>query len=138
VARFLHEVRITCSGEAKVPIERNGPKEPSLDLVATKVPPRYTSAPTLGIAKDMSSLAEWWNNFQDSELQSLIQGAIVSNLDVRIARAKLRQSRATLRCGSGSSNAQYATKGKYTLTIVGTDTSSSSITLPTTMTLTIE
>jgi Bacterial Ig-like domain (group 3) len=42
-------------------------------------------------------------------------------------------------CGYGSSSStSYATKGTYTLTIVGTDTSSSSITASTTMTLTID
>jgi subtilase family serine protease len=40
-------------------------------------------------------------------------------------------------CGSSSSSSD-ATKGTYTLTIVGTDTSSSSITASTTMTLTID
>ena len=62
-----------------------------------KVPAQYASAPTSGVSRDVSSLADWWNNFQDSELQSLIKRAIVANLDVRIARAKLRESRATLR-----------------------------------------
>jgi outer membrane protein, multidrug efflux system len=67
------------------------------DLITTKVPAQYASAPTSGVSQDVSSLADWWNNFQDSELQSLIKRAIVANLDVRIARAKLRESRATLR-----------------------------------------
>lgn len=67
------------------------------DSITTKIPAQYASEPTHGVTHDMSSLAEWWNNFQDTELQSLIKRAIVSNLDVRIARTKLRESRATLR-----------------------------------------
>lgn len=67
------------------------------DLITTNVPAQYAGASTSGVTQDVSSLAEWWNNFQDSELQSLIKRAITTNLDVRIARAKLRESRATLR-----------------------------------------
>lgn len=65
--------------------------------VSIKVPAQFTSVPVSGIAKDTSSLAEWWNNFHDPELESLIQRALVSNLDVRLAQAKLRESRATLK-----------------------------------------
>jgi multidrug efflux system outer membrane protein len=53
--------------------------------------------PTQGAAKNMSSLAQWWTNFQDAELESLIKRAIAGNFSVKIARAKLRESRATLR-----------------------------------------
>ena len=67
------------------------------DLITTKVPAQYAGAATSGVTQDVSSLAEWWNNFQDSELQLLIKRAVVADLDVRIARAKLRESRATLR-----------------------------------------
>jgi len=66
-------------------------------VTSPQAPPRYAEAPLEGVAKDLSSLAEWWQNFHDPELQSLIKRALTSNLDVRLARAKLRESRATLR-----------------------------------------
>jgi len=75
--------------------EANDDQKPA--LAARPAPVRYAEAPLAGVAQDMSSLAEWWRNFQDPALQSLIERAITSNLDVRLARAKLRESRATLR-----------------------------------------
>jgi multidrug efflux system outer membrane protein len=66
-------------------------------VTSPQAPPRYAEAPLEGVAKDLSSLAEWWQNFHDPELQFLIKRALTSNLDVRLARAKLRESRATLR-----------------------------------------
>lgn len=41
-----------------------------------------------------ASVAVWWNNFQDSELDSLIERAVSSNLDLRIAQARVREARA--------------------------------------------
>jgi multidrug efflux system outer membrane protein len=65
-------------------------------ITVAQAPLRYSEAPSEGVANDMSSLAEWWQNFADPELQSLIERAIASNLDVRLTRARLRESRATV------------------------------------------
>jgi len=59
------------------------------------IPIAYVNAPAEGPTSDGKSLAEWWKEFKDQELQSLIERGIRSNLDVRVARAKLRKSRAT-------------------------------------------
>lgn len=85
--------------------------------IAIKVPTAYIEQPQAEVAKDVSSLAEWWKNFNDPELQSLIQRAIESNLDVRIAQAKLRESRATL------NNTRYS-KEIPTVNVEGTYTRS--------------
>jgi len=41
-----------------------------------------------------TSVAAWWKNFQDSELDSLIARAAQSNLDLKIAQARVREARA--------------------------------------------
>lgn len=41
-----------------------------------------------------ASLAEWWRVFQDAELDALVREAADANLDVRIARARVREARA--------------------------------------------
>ena len=46
------------------------------------------------------SVAAWWENFQDSELDSLIERAVRSNLDLRIAQARVREARAQYRIAS--------------------------------------
>lgn len=38
----------------------------------------------------------WWKNFQDPELDSLIERALKTNLDLKIAEARVRQARAQL------------------------------------------
>jgi multidrug efflux system outer membrane protein len=41
--------------------------------------------------------ADWWKNFHDSELDSLINRAVRSNLDLRIAQARVREARGQYR-----------------------------------------
>jgi len=74
-------------------------KKKRLDV---KVPNQYAESPAKGAAKDMSSLVDWWSNFHDPGLQSLVKRAIAGNVDLQVARAKLREARATL------SNAQLS------------------------------
>jgi outer membrane protein, multidrug efflux system len=50
-------------------------------------PTRLTQSPT--------QLVEWWKNFEDPMLASLVGRAIQSNLDLRQAEARIRQARAT-------------------------------------------
>jgi multidrug efflux system outer membrane protein len=47
------------------------------------------------------TVAKWWREFKDAELDSLVTRAVASNMDLRIATANLRQSRA-LRFGAKS------------------------------------
>jgi len=48
------------------------------------------------IAKDVDpqTLAGWWRVFEDSQLSSLIERAVAGNLDVKNARARVREARA--------------------------------------------
>src|SRR6185312_1251348 len=39
----------------------------------------------------------WWKNFNDPELNSLIERAVRSNFDLRIAQARVREARAQYR-----------------------------------------
>jgi NodT family efflux transporter outer membrane factor (OMF) lipoprotein len=42
----------------------------------------------------VANAAAWWKNFNDAELDSLIERAVSSNLDLRIASARVREARA--------------------------------------------
>jgi len=42
----------------------------------------------------LSTLADWWTAFGDARLSALMSTAMVSNLDVRLAQARVRESRA--------------------------------------------
>ena len=66
-----------------------------------KVPAQWSEAPSSNTPKRQSSLA-WWMVFHDKELNSLIERAVRSNLDVQLAQARLREVRTQLRVTSNS------------------------------------
>ncbi len=47
-----------------------------------------------GLDTASSAPASWWASFNDPELDTLIERAVKSNLDLRVAEARLRQARA--------------------------------------------
>jgi NodT family efflux transporter outer membrane factor (OMF) lipoprotein len=59
--------------------------------------PRPWSEPLAGgeTARD-ASLAQWWKDFRDPELDSLVTRALGANLDLRLAQARVREARAQL------------------------------------------
>ncbi len=69
--------------ETKVPDNWNGQE------VVTKDTPSKTNT-------DPAELVAWWSNFKDPTLSSLVEMAIRSNLDLRLAEARIRQARASL------------------------------------------
>jgi outer membrane protein TolC len=53
--------------------------------------------------------AAWWKNFNDPEMDSLIERAVHSNLDLRIAQARVREARAV----AGSLRQFVADRGQF-------------------------
>jgi outer membrane protein TolC len=45
---------------------------------------------------DPNTLAIWWTTFADPNLSSLIERAVASNLDLKVAQTRVRQARASL------------------------------------------
>jgi NodT family efflux transporter outer membrane factor (OMF) lipoprotein len=62
------------------------------------VPAAWSAAQEQGIQPQATELAEWWTAFNDPSLNSLIERAARSNLDLRLAEARIREARA-LRAG---------------------------------------
>jgi NodT family efflux transporter outer membrane factor (OMF) lipoprotein len=66
----------------------------------TKVPETWdgqnvvTPAQPSKTAPNPMELVDWWNAFKDPTLSSLVEMAVRSNLDVRLAEARIRQARA--------------------------------------------
>ena len=75
--------------ETKVPDNWNGQE------VVTKDTPSKTTP-------DPAALAEWWQAFNDPSLNALVEMAIRANLDLRLAEARIRQARASLRVAGGA------------------------------------
>jgi len=73
---------------------------PDYHAPETKTPAHWSEPMAGGETNSASATAAWWKNFQDSELDSLIARAVRSNLDLRIAQARVREARAQYRIAS--------------------------------------
>ena len=56
----------------------------------TKAPAHWSEPLAGGETNAAAATAAWWKNFHDAELDSLIERAASSNLDLRIAQARVR------------------------------------------------
>lgn len=54
-----------------------------------------------GETSNSAAVANWWKNFHDAELDSLISRAAQSNLDLKIAQARVREARAEYGIAAG-------------------------------------
>ena len=63
----------------------------------TKAPAQWSQSLAGGETNSAAATAAWWKNFHDAELDSLIERAACSNLDLRIAQARVREARAHYR-----------------------------------------
>jgi outer membrane protein, multidrug efflux system len=61
-----------------------------------------------------ASLAHWWRLFHDVELNALIREATVSNYDIRIAQARVRESRAQAGIAASALLPSIDADGAYT------------------------
>jgi NodT family efflux transporter outer membrane factor (OMF) lipoprotein len=58
------------------------------------VPKKWSEPLAGGETSQPDAASTWWKNFHDPELDSLINRAVASNLDLKIAEARVRQARA--------------------------------------------
>ena len=77
-------------------------------------------------AMDPKTLAAWWTTLDDPQLSSLIERAVMGNLDLKTARSRIRESRARRSVAKGALfptlNAAGAATSSRTDTNVGQDT----------------
>src|SRR5215469_7648949 len=67
---------------------------PNYHTPQTKAAAQWNESLAGGETNSAIAAADWWNNFHDLELDSLIRRAVQSNLDLRIAQARVREARA--------------------------------------------
>ncbi|MGH8023917.1 MAG: efflux transporter outer membrane subunit [Limisphaerales bacterium] len=66
-----------------------------------------------GETNSPSSVADWWKNFHDPELDLLIARAVKSNLDLKIAEARVREARAEYGVAVGNLLPTVDASGSY-------------------------
>jgi NodT family efflux transporter outer membrane factor (OMF) lipoprotein len=59
------------------------------------LPTTFASAPSLSQSATSAPEQAWWKNFNDAELNALVDRAVAANLDLKQADARVRQARAT-------------------------------------------
>jgi multidrug efflux system outer membrane protein len=74
---------------------------PDYHSAPSTAPAAWSSPVAQGFTDKASPPQSWWASFNDTELDSLIQRAAQSNLDLRVAEARLREARA-IRGGSAA------------------------------------
>jgi NodT family efflux transporter outer membrane factor (OMF) lipoprotein len=67
---------------------------PNYERPPVPVPPAWQEAQEGGIAARSAEMARWWTAFDDALLNSLVERAVRSNLDLKLAEARIRETRA--------------------------------------------
>jgi outer membrane protein, multidrug efflux system len=78
------------------------------------VPPKWVSPVPGGETNPSPPDAAWWKSFHDAELDSLIERATRSNLDLSAAAARVREARAAVRVVSADYAPTLDAAGSYT------------------------
>ena len=58
------------------------------------VPQQWAHADQPGLSAGVVAILQWWHTLQDPMLDALIERAVHTNLDLRIAAARVREARA--------------------------------------------
>ncbi len=77
------------------------------------MPAAWSPPPAIGLTADGAAASGWWTSFNDPELDSLIERAAQSNLDLRGAEARLRQARAVREMSSADLWPSLDASGSY-------------------------
>jgi NodT family efflux transporter outer membrane factor (OMF) lipoprotein len=73
---------------------------PNYQQPKTAVPAQWSAPKPGGETNLEPSIASWWKSFKDPQLDSLIERAVKTNHDLRIAEARVREARALYRIAS--------------------------------------
>jgi len=79
------------------------PVGPNFHAPDPQAPASWHTGLTEGLSPEAAtSLAQWWDNFNDPTLSTLIKQALADNLDVQLAKARLHEARARLGVANSS------------------------------------
>ena len=88
-----------------------GPNYEKPDL---PVPAAWTEAQQKGVDARAIELTRWWTKFNDPLLDSLVERATKSNLDLRLAEARIREARASRAVTASGAWPTVDVSGSYT------------------------
>jgi outer membrane protein, multidrug efflux system len=79
----------------------------------TKTPSAWTGTASIKNTSDYADLAHWWTEFNDPNLNSLVERAINMNLDLLQAKIRIRQARAVRGIAAGELWPSVGATGSY-------------------------
>ena len=74
---------------------------PNYRMPDVGLPATWSEVPQNGVTTQSLQIAQWWKMFNDPGSMCSIQRAVQSNLDLHLAAARVRESRALACCSSG-------------------------------------
>jgi NodT family efflux transporter outer membrane factor (OMF) lipoprotein len=80
------------------------------------LPSAWKEAQTSGVDTRSAELARWWTAFNDPLLNSLVERAVRSNLDLRLVEARIREARASRAVTAAGAWPTVDVSGSYTRT----------------------
>jgi NodT family efflux transporter outer membrane factor (OMF) lipoprotein len=86
---------------------------PNYQKPAVSAPAHWGEPLAGGETNHDASVADWWKNFHDPELDSLISRAAQSNLDLKIAQSRVREARAEYGIAVGNLLPTVDASGSY-------------------------
>jgi NodT family efflux transporter outer membrane factor (OMF) lipoprotein len=86
---------------------------PNYHQPTVPTPARWGEPLNGGETDSPAAVADWWKNFRDPELDSLISRAAQSNLDLKIAQARVREARAVYGIAVGNLLPTVDASGSY-------------------------
>jgi NodT family efflux transporter outer membrane factor (OMF) lipoprotein len=95
---------------------------PNYHAPQTSAPAHWNSSLAGGETNGPVDLANWWKNFGDTNLDSLMVTAVQSNLTLRIAEARVREARAQKGVVAGGLWPSLGGSGSYTRNRYGANT----------------
>ena len=87
---------------------------PNYEKPALPVPAGWQEAQQKGVDTRSVELAQWWTAFNDPLLSSLVDRAVRSNLDLRLAEARIREARASRAVTASGAWPTLDVSGSYT------------------------
>ena len=67
---------------------------PSYHAPTAPLPVTWSELPESGVKSEPRDIAHWWLTLGDPLLNSLVERAVMANLELRLAKARVREARA--------------------------------------------
>ncbi len=103
---------------------------PKYSRPETKKPEAYTQAKIDSIAGDSITNMKWWDVYKDSVLIALIDSAIIHNLDLKVALARVEEAKAILGFNQANMFPFFDYSGAARATNFGNTASSAGVAFP--------